>query len=599
MAETRDERSVVILGAGINGAALARELALGGLSVTVVDTHDLAFGATAYSSRLIHGGLRYLEYGEFGLVRESLAERARLLQLAPQFVRALKLYIPVANRFGGLLTSARRFFGFGRGKAAAKAAGSRGLWLVRIGLSLYDFYARDPHLPKHESCRTDRQRDVHLDPNQFPWLCAYYDAQIRFPERFVVALLDDARRAAAETGAKFELYTYHRATISGRAVEISPVGGPSAPALRVEPLAIVNATGAWVDRTLQQLNVKSKTLMGGTKGSHFISANPRLRAALGEHGLYAEAADGRPVFVLPFGEASLVGTTDLPFTGDPADAVATPAELDYLLRTVNSLLPDVHLSAADVDLHYCGVRPLPHVDAAAPAAVTRRHAIVESPSSEPPLYSIVGGKLTTSRSLAEEAASAIRARLGLPEGKNSRERALPGGKAYPAGPTAVDAECRRLANELQLSVAQVQAVWQLRGTETASILKECLAAEQASGGRQPPGDASRSPTDVALSHFDPTSRLTPAAHRGETLVDTDLPLAFVRWVVRHEWVRRLDDLVERRLMLLYDRRLSRACLRQLAAILVEAGLVPPDAAETEVEQTVERLKSHFGKRLAE
>jgi glycerol-3-phosphate dehydrogenase len=217
---------------------------------------------------------------------------------------------------------------------------------------------------------------------------------------------------------------------------------------------------------------------------------------------------------------------------------------------------------------------------------------VEIPDSEPPLYSIVGGKLTTSRSLAEEAARTIRARLGLPEGKNSRERALPGGEAYPASQAAVDAECRRLADELRLTLTQVQAVWRLRGAETGPILKACLAPQQASGGRQPPGDA-------ALSHLDPTSRLSPAAHHGENLIDVDLPLDFVRWVIRHEWVRRLGDLVERRLMLLYDRRLSRRCLRQLAALLVEAGLVPADAAETEVDRAVERLKSHFGKQLAE
>lgn len=555
---------VVILGAGINGAALARELALGGVSVVVVDTHDLAFGATAYSSRLIHGGLRYLEYGEFGLVRESLAERTRLLKLAPQFVRPLKLYIPVTNRFGGLVASAARFLGLGRGKAAAKAAGSRGLWLVRLGLRLYDLYARDPTLPKHATVRSDRQSDVRIDPAHYPWLCSYYDAQIRFPERFVVALLDDARRAAAETGASFELYTYHRAELRSGAVEIyKKIDGAGEPAARVEPAAIVNATGAWVDRTLAQLRVTSKTLMGGTKGSHFITGNPRLRAALGDHGLYVEAADGRPLFVLPLGEASLVGTTDLAFSGDPADAVATPAELDYLLATVNAVIPNVNLSRADIDLHYSGVRPLPCVGPSAPAAVTRRHWIEENRDSAIPLYSIIGGKLTTCRSLAEETTAVIRARLALPPGRNSRQRLLPGAESYPAGEQAVEAECRRLAGELGLAPAQVQTVWRLRGAETAAILRACLDGDRSS------------------------------------LADSDLPAAFARWSIQNEWVRRLDDLVERRLMLLYDRRLSRGCLRQLAALLVEAGLLRAEEAESEVERVAERLKSHFGKPLAE
>ena len=173
---------MVILGAGINGCALARELVLNGVSVWLVDTADIAFGATAYSSRLIHGGLRYLEYGEFDLVRESLAERTRLLRLAPQFVRPLRLFIPVANRFGGIIESARRFLL----RRSGKSSGSRGLWLVRMGLWFYDTYAHDPSLPRHQVHRIDDPCAVSIDDRQFRWLCSYYDAQIAYPERFVL-----------------------------------------------------------------------------------------------------------------------------------------------------------------------------------------------------------------------------------------------------------------------------------------------------------------------------------------------------------------------------------------------------------------------------
>jgi glycerol-3-phosphate dehydrogenase len=129
-----DERHVLILGAGINGAALARELVLNGVPVVVVDSADLCSGASAYSSRLIHGGLRYLEYGEFDLVRESLAERNRLLRLAPQFVRPLRLFIPATNRFGGAATQVARFLGHWGGKPSP---GGRGLYVVRAGLWMY------------------------------------------------------------------------------------------------------------------------------------------------------------------------------------------------------------------------------------------------------------------------------------------------------------------------------------------------------------------------------------------------------------------------------------------------------------------------------
>lgn len=554
-------RPVVILGAGINGAALARELTLGGVSVVVVDTADVAYGATAYSSRLIHGGLRYLEYGEFDLVRESLAERTRLLHLAPQFVRPLKLYIPVMNRLGGLRKSVARFVGWHQ-SGATRPEPPRGLWLVRAGLWLYDRYARDPTLPRHEVHHVGRQLAAAVNPRRYRWLCTYYDAQIRYPERFTLALLADARRAAAESGASFELFTYHRAVLRGSTVEIHRPGAGNEPVAALEPAAIVNATGAWVDHTLEKLQVPSRRLMGGTKGSHFLTANKHLRHALGDHGLYAEAADGRPVFILPFGELSLVGTTDLHFEGDPADAVATEAELDYLLDAVNTILPDASLTRGDIELHYCGVRPLPASDQTTTAAVTRRHWLEPNSDCPVPLYSVVGGKLTTCRSLAESSARTIRARLGLPTGPDSRERPIPGGENYPADESALEARWRELAGRFGLDEPQVRTVWSLCGSETESILDECR----------------------------------PAA--GDVVMGCDVPLAFARWVVRHEWVRRLDDLVERRLMLLYDRRLSEAGLRQLAAVLVDEGLLPAGEADAEVRATLDRLRTHFGKRLA-
>ncbi len=211
--------SVLILGAGINGAALARELALNGVGVVVVDTHDIAYGATAYSSRLIHGGLRYLEYGDFSLVREALGERTRLLRLAPQFVRPLRLFIPVRNRFGGLMSAARRFLGM-KDKPHPGKVMHRGLWTVRFGLWLYDNYARDPTLPKHRSYHAGDVEVVPVDPAKYPWVCAFSDAQVVFPERFTLALFDDARRLAAQRGTEFRLLTYHEATLQGTTVSV-------------------------------------------------------------------------------------------------------------------------------------------------------------------------------------------------------------------------------------------------------------------------------------------------------------------------------------------------------------------------------------------
>lgn len=549
---------VLILGAGINGAAIARELVLQGVPVCVVDTADMACGATAYSSRLIHGGLRYLEYGEFDLVRESLAERTRLLRLAPHLVRPLKLYIPVENRWGGFFSAAARFL---RWPQRRKPAGHRprGVWLVRAGLWMYDAYARDPSLPRRGSARVGQAGTPPVNAARFRWLCSYYDAQVVFPERFVVSLFDDARAAAAQAGVPFELWTYHRASLEGRTVRIAPVAAAADVVRSFAPAAIVNATGAWVDHTLGALGVAAPRLMGGTKGSHLVTRHAGLRAALGNDGLYAEAADGRPVFVLPFGHATLVGTTDLPYTGDPADAVATAEEQSYLLDTVNGLFPDVGLRPADVLLHYSGVRPLPFSGPATPASITRRHWLEENRSCAVPLYSVIGGKLTTCRSLAEESVDTLLARLHVRRREQTRERALPGGAGFPVG----DAEFARwrdaLATEVRCTPEQVAAVAALCGTAA--------------------GDALRA---IAPGPLD-------------NLPGSSIPRAFARGLIDREWVARLEDLVERRLMLLYEADLSRSCLRELAGLLVAAGKLSAADVPAVVDRVVGRLHEHFGR----
>lgn len=556
---------VLILGAGINGAAIARELALNGVGSTIVDVHDIASGATAYSSRLIHGGLRYLEYGEFDLVRESLEERTRWLRLAPQFVRPLRLFIPIRNRRGGLLASARKFLGLKPRRGAAPVK-HRGLWSIRVGLWLYDVYAHDPTLPRRRLYKSRSPKVVPVDSTKYRWMYSFSDAQIVYPERFTLALLEDARQIAAEQKISFDVYTYHRATLEGDTVMVTPledrIGNSFA---TFKPAAIVNATGAWVDRTLAALHVPSRPLMGGTKGSHFITHHESLRNRLKGRAIYVEAADGRPVFVLPFRDATLVGTTDLPFADDPATAVASPEELQYLVDAVNDLFPDLRLAVDDISLHYSGVRPLPASGPATPAAVTRRHWLEPNDDCPVPLYSVIGGKLTTCRSLAEESAGTILARLGIEQKANSRDRPLPGGDSYPRDFEQKKSELDRIARRFGIDLRSVATVWSLVGTRTESILSDTST--------QPGG------IDSAC------------------LPETSLPRGFVHWVIVNEWVTTLEDLLERRLMLLYHPDLTRKCLDELARLLVDAGRLSSTGADTEVERTIERLANHFGKRV--
>jgi glycerol-3-phosphate dehydrogenase len=567
MTSPQQQKTVLILGAGINGCALARELLLNGISVSVVDANDVAWGATSRSSRLIHGGLRYLEYGDFHLVRESLQERMLLRKLAPQFVEPLRLYIPVRRRFAGLLRSAFRFFGGSRFpplrwlSSLARNGTERGLWLVRLGLWFYDQFAWGADFPKSSVTSPTARGVPQVDKHDYRWLCAYTDAQMRFPERFVVAMLADARRIAAERDVSFQIWTYHHVALNGNRATIRRRDGDE-PSAEIEPALIVNATGAWGDLTLHNLHVPSPQLFGGTKGSHFISSSPRLREALGNSGLYAEAADGRLIFVLPFGASVLVGTTDEIFPDSPDRAIATPAEIDYLVGMVNHLFPQLDLERTEIDMHYAGVRPLPKTKTAKAGAISRDHSIEKNNSATVPVWTLVGGKLTTARAFAEQVAQRICARFGLAHKAESRDRPIPGGENYPADEQSLATEFALLADKFQIQQASVRQMWALYGSRLTSILREIDNPSIALDG-------------------------------------TQLPLSLVQWVIHREWATTIGDLVERRLMLLYEQSLSKQTLRRLAQCLADAGRLPPDDVESAVENEVDRLKTFYGKTVTE
>lgn len=401
-----------------------------------------------------------------------------------------------------------------------------------------------------------------------------FDAQVRYPERLVVALLEDARRLARQQGVPLQVYTYHTVTRCERQVTLQAVSArgtstrDAGAGVTFKPAAIVNAAGPWVDRALSDLRVSAPRLMGGTRGSHLLTRNAALRAALGGRGLYTEASDGRPVFLLPLGPWSLVGTTDLPCAASPETVTATEEELTYLLEAVREVFPQVHLARADIDMHYCGVRPLPFVSASTPAAITRRHLLHAHVDPHVSVVSVVGGKLTTCRALAEEVAAWVLARLGRPIEANSQDRIVPGGEGYPATDDQMVAAQAQIARDSGCSLRQVAAVWELCGTRAASLLAPAAEAGDAAEDRQ-------------------------------SLSGTDLPLRFVRRVLEDEWCCRLSDLVERRLMLLYAPRLSRACLEQLARLMVEHRLLSAADADAEVDDCITRLRQHFGRTVAE
>lgn len=370
---------VVIIGGGINGAGIARDAAMRGLKVLLIEKGELGCATTNASTRLIHGGLRYLEHFEFGLVRESLREREILLRIAPTLVRPIAITIPIYKQ------------------------NKRGRLTIRAGMILYDLLSLGKSLPRHRMLsRTETlERWPGLNPEGLVGSALYYDAQVEFPDRLTVGNV----RSAGEFGA--EVLTHTRVTnlvVEDRKVSGVEFVGEDGKKTFAEARVVINAAGPWIDRVLERAPVSSPKLIGGTKGSHIVVA--AFPGAPG-NAIYLESrSDGRPIFIIPWNELYLIGTTDVRFEGDPDEVRCELWEAEYLLSETNLALPDAHLNRTNILSTYSGVRPLPVSGDKDEQSITRRHFIREHPQL-PNLLSIVGGKLTTYRSLAEECVNLI------------------------------------------------------------------------------------------------------------------------------------------------------------------------------------------------
>ena len=381
------EFDVIVIGAGINGAGIARDAAMRGLRVLLVDKGDVGGGTSAGSTRLIHGGLRYLEHFEFGLVRESLRERETLLRIAPHLVRPLEMTIPIYKE------------------------SQRGRAKIRAGMIAYELLAWGKSLPRYrmQSARETLRRMPGLKAEGLVGSAGYFDAQVEFAERLVVENV----LAAIEYGATVLTYTRVTKLLS----EGSRVRGIEAEGDLVETAlaeVVINAAGPWVDQLIDEKLIggtESERLIGGTKGSHVVVAP---FAGAPEGAVYLEAvSDRRPFFVIPWNGNYLIGTTDVHFEEDPDEVRAEEWEIDYLLAETNRAFPAAELSSGSVLYTYSGVRPLAYTKNEDEQGITRRHFLREHPQFQN-LVSVVGGKLTTYRSLAEECVDLIFRKLERP-----------------------------------------------------------------------------------------------------------------------------------------------------------------------------------------
>ena len=369
---------LAIIGGGINGVAVARECARAGKRVLLVEQHDFSSGTTSRATRIIHGGLRYLEHGEIEMVRESVRERERLLRERSHLVHPVH-FVFLLNEHS-----------------------QRSAMKVRAGLWLYQKFAGKKPAPvsEIESMRLLRALDA-----GHQWLMLNYeDAQCEFPERLVAEWLTEAIEAGAVVRNHAEVLAVD--VTHGRARGVLVRDRVTGKDMRVDAGWILNCTGPWADRVCQRSSVRTKTpMLGGVRGSHIVL--PRFPGSP-TAAVYTEAADGRPVFVLPWNDQILVGTTEVSDNGDPGRTAPSSEEIEYLLRTSAQLFPKAKISPHDIRYAFAGVRPLPSSKDDKPSAVTRRHFLHDhSDEGAARLISVIGGKLTTAASLARELARKI------------------------------------------------------------------------------------------------------------------------------------------------------------------------------------------------
>jgi glycerol-3-phosphate dehydrogenase len=508
----RPRFDVIVLGGGINGTAIARDAAMRGFTVLLLEKDDISHATSAWNSRMIHGGLRYLEHYEFDLVRESLREREWLLHSAPHLVKPLPFLFPFQR------------------------TNKRSPWLLRMGMLAYDVLSFDKSLPHFRLYTKKRalRKAPGLDPAQLRGGALFYDAQVDFAERLSVENVISAREHGAQ------ILTHTRATKlvleDTRVVgveyrdELTGADGSARAAVTV------NAMGPWADDLLEGLPGHDRPLIGGTKGTHLV-VDPFPGAPLDGASMYYEAAsDGRPVLVIPWQGRFLIGSTDIRYHGDADVVRADDSEIDYILSETNLLFRGAGLTRESVRFLYTGVRPLPYDPDDDPARITRHHIVKDHAPAVEGLITIVGGKLTTFRRLGQDATDKLQRKLDVKRKCRTRKEALPGGRtadyrAWAAGFKASsglpEATAERLLSLYGIRAAEVAGRTRIESLGTVVDKRSgALAAEVVHAIR---AEGARTLTDVVM-------------RRTMLGLDPDLPVesveAIAEVMTRHEsWPR--------------------------------------------------------------
>ena len=517
---------VLVIGGGINGASVYRELALNGVPVMLAEKSDFCAGASSALSRMVHGGLRYLENGEFDLVREALDERNRLLRNAPHLVGPLRTIVPIDSWISGALNAPLRFLGL------SKAPSRRGALPVKLGLSFYDLYTRGKGgLPKHEFWSSGKAKARFPFRPEVRCAATYFDGQVSHPERVVTEIFEDVARAGCDAVALNHL----EVTSIGTEVALTDrIGGRK---ITLRPEIVVNATGAWIDRTNARAGAR-EDMVQGTKGAHLVLDHPDLREMLGDDMVYYENIDGRICIMFCLHGMVLVGSTDIKVP-DP-DAVRCEAdEQAYILDGLSWVFPGVTVKPEQVLHVFAGVRPLPVSGAGTTGQIPRGH-FIRWTEGDVPVLSMIGGKWTTFRAFGELAADQVMTRLGIARRTGTEALPIGGGADYPADRALW---CAQVAEQSGLSSDRVATLLERYGT-LAGALGHAFASERMLSGLPGYSDAE------------------------------------IDYVIAHEQVERLADLALRRTTLALAGALDAAALDVLADRLAQAkGWSPAQRAQ--------------------
>ncbi|CAD0186957.1 Aerobic glycerol-3-phosphate dehydrogenase [Ruegeria sp. THAF57] len=535
----------VVIGGGVNGIGVYRDLALQGLRVLLVERNDFASGCSAAPSRMIHGGLRYLENGEFDLVQESLRERDALLLNAPHMVRPLPTVIPITSVFSGMLNAVASFVGW-QGKPS-----SRGAVPIKLGLSLYDWVTRKRRiLPKHHFNSAGRTRNdwSALTPKATR-SAVYYDAQITHPERLCVEMIRDVQIAAPDCIA----LNYAEMTRDGE--DYAVTDRRSGQELPVQPKVIVNATGAWLDDTVRSLGGEAnQQMVSGTKGSHLIIDNPALLQALGGHMIYFENTDGRVCIVFPYQGKVLAGSTDIRV--DKATRVrCEPEEFDYILGSLRLVFPEIQIVPEQVVFSYSGIRPLPHSDQDFTGRISRGH-YTKRLDGLVPQFCMVGGKWTTFRAFGEQTTDEVLAELEKPRKTSTLGLSIGGGAQFPDDAKTLQ---ERLVEDFHISSDRALHLMEHYGTHADDVAQFCQSVKD-----------------------------TPL------LAGCPYTEAEIIWLLRTEFVETLSDIVLRRTALAITGQISDALLGQLGTVVATERGISPQEITDQTQALIHELSEYYG-----